>query len=142
MKPPADYSETIYVVTGTHVRAEELDRPLAYRIKKAIDDMADDERHRAVVLTDILYLNTPSMRDRPVIAVGGPRFNALARSLYTDLPYALAVDNEFIIQLDVLFEDKRVAVWGIDHETTVTAIDVFIEKYADKFVAACWGLDR
>jgi hypothetical protein len=141
MKPPDDYSQAIFIVTGSQLRAEELDRPLAYRIKEAADVAgAPDPLRRAVVLSDLFYLNALPGRDRPVVSVGGPRFNAVTRALYTELAYALAVDNAFMIQMDVALNDLRAAVWGVDYPNTVTAVEVFIEKYLDKFLAAAWEI--
>jgi len=131
----------ILVVTGSTLRAEECDRPLAYRVKGRIDELCGgDTRKHAIVMSDIWYLNNKVLQSLPVISVGGPSVNAVSALLFQKhLPYALAVDNTFIIQMDVSFKDCRAAIWGTNHETTEEAVEIFLkEDYIGRFVRAMW----
>jgi hypothetical protein len=129
---------TVFVVTGASLRAESMDRPLAYRVKAAIDEHIDDDGlddWECVVISDVWYLNHDRFAGLPTISIGGPGVNALSAYLYERLPSTLAIDNVLIIQMDLTFEDKRCAVWGMDNEATVEAVDTFLEKgYLDRFL--------
>ncbi|MBN1344664.1 MAG: hypothetical protein JXQ73_18375 [Phycisphaerae bacterium] len=127
---------TVFVVTGATLRAETMDRPLAYRIKQIVDErLADLEGWQCVVISDIWYLNNDSFTGLPTISVGGPGVNALSSYLFERLPTMLAIDNVLMIQMDPTMKDVRCAVWGMDHETTVEAVETFIEKgHLDRFL--------
>ena len=131
---PAD--RMVLVVVGASLRAETMDRPLAYRVKQAVDErIAPAGDWQSVVLSDIWYLNNEPFSRQPTISVGGPGVNALSAHLYERLPTVLSVENVLLIQMDLTFEDTRCAVWGMDHETTIEAIETFIEKgHLDRFL--------
>lgn len=128
----------LFVVTGASIRAETMDRPLAYRIKEAVDERLSDQDldyWECIVLSDVWYLNNEHFSRMPTISIGGPGVNALSAYLYERLSPALAIDNVLLIQMDLTFDDKRCAVWGMDHDMTVEAIDTFVEKgYLDRFM--------
>jgi hypothetical protein len=140
-EPPAE--GTILVVTGSNLKAERLDRPLAYRVREAIDAAGDQDAGRlGVVLSDIWYLNNEELHERPVISVGGPGVNALSQYLWRRLPTALFVEGVLMIQMDVAFQDMRASVWGMDHATTIEAVQTFLTKdYLARFLRAAWGQD-
>ncbi len=127
---------TILIVTGATLRAEMMDRPLAYRIKESVDErIADRPEWRSAVISDIWFLNNEAFGAQPTISVGGPGVNALSSYLHERLPTALAIDNVLVIQMDLSFEDKRCAVWGMNHETTVEAVDTFLQRgHLDRFL--------
>ena len=135
--PDEHADNMVLVVTGASLRAETMDRPLAYRVKDAVDErIADLEDWQCAVISDIWYLNNEAFGDQPTISVGGPGVKALSAYLYERLPSALAIDNVFVIQMDLQHDDHRCAVWGMDHDTTVEAIDTFIEKgHLDRFLS-------
>jgi len=126
----------VFVVTGASLRAETMDRPLAYRVKLAVDErLKDAEDWQCAVISDIWYLNNEPFARQPTISVGGPGVNALSAFLYERLPNALAVDNVLVIQMDPTLKDRRCAVWGMDHDMTVEAVDTFLQKgYLDRFL--------
>jgi hypothetical protein len=125
---------TLLIVAGACLRAERLDRPLAYRIREqARRQMVGVPTFECVVLSDVWYLNSKDLHDRPVISVGGPGVNHLSGYLYDKLPHALVVEHVLQIQMDVTLKDRRCAVWGMDHEATVEAVDTFLQKgYLDR----------
>ena len=61
--------------------------------------------------------------------------NALSALLVDQLPTAVAIENTLVVQMDLDLNDLRCAVWGMDHLDTVRAVDLFITKYLDPFVA-------
>jgi hypothetical protein len=133
-----DIRSQIILVTGTTMRAEKLDRPLAYSLKKAIEERIDlEDGWEVIVVSDYCYLNTPKLFSSPTISVGGPGVNALAALWAGDVPHTLSIDNLLIIQMDAALEDRRVSIWGVDHASTVDAIHLFMERgYLDRFLEA------
>ena len=133
----------ILIVTGSNLKAETMDRPLAYRLKEAIDETGDPATgHVGVVISDIWYLNTESLHERPAISVGGPGVNALSQYLWRRIPRALVVDGVLIIQQDVAYEDLRASIWGMDHETTIEAVETYITRgYLADFILAAWNVE-
>ncbi len=127
---------TLLIVTGACLRGERKDRPLAYRLQdETARRMMGVARFECVVMSDVWYLNSKELHKRPVISVGGPGVNHLSGYLYERLPVALMVEHVFQIQMDVSLKDHRCSVWGMDHETTVEAVDTFVEKgHLDRFL--------
>lgn len=138
-----DLDYLILIVTGTTLRAEDKDRPLAYRVVDAIHErLPADSRWRPLVISDVYYVNQPALHDCPAISIGGPGVNRLTQILYGELSVVLAVDHVFSIQMDVGTDDHRAVVWGMNHDTTVEAIETFIEKgHLDRFLAGVRGLE-
>lgn len=136
MMPDADLHDRILIVVGASLRAEEADRPLAARLATEVEKrLGPDFGRRVTVVTDVLYLNDENLADCPAIALGGPGVNGLSALLLRQLPSALAIDHKLIIQLDPEREDRRCCLWGMDHELTVAALELFIEKgYLDFFL--------
>ncbi|MFO0944949.1 MAG: hypothetical protein U1D30_03225 [Planctomycetota bacterium] len=55
-----------------------------------------------------------------------------------ELPIAMAVDDDFYIQIsDDEVGAPRASVWGINHESTQVAVSTFIEHYLGDVVAGC-----
>lgn len=127
---------TLLIVAGACLRAEKLDRPLAYRVRdQARRRMVGVAGFESIVLSDVWYLNSKELHDRPVISVGGPGVNHLSGYFYDQLPIALMVEHVFQVQMDVTLQDRRCSVWGMDHETTVEAVETFLEKgHLDRFL--------
>lgn len=144
-----DPDRLICIIVGIQLRAELGDRPLAYRIEQEVRTRleaalgkpteGEPPRLAPVVLSDVYYLNSDELQARPAISVGGPGMNALSAMLVDKLPTAVAVENTLVIQMDLDMNDKRCAVWGMDHLETVRAVDLFVSKYLDAFVAGVVG---
>lgn len=129
----------ILIVTGSTVRAEQADRPLAYRLKSHIEELLTntDDDFIMVVLSDVWYLNADPLRRLPVISIGGPSVNAVSAYLYKQLDSALAVDDTLLIQMDPQLQDLRVSLWGMNQKTTEDALDIFIKRgHLDRFLDA------
>ena len=140
-----DTDRLICIVVGVQLRAELGDRPLAYRVEQEIRTRLDaalgrppegePPRLAPVVISDVYYLNNEEIRSRPAIAIGGPGMNAVAAMLVDRLPTAVAIEDTLVIQMDLEMTDQRCAVWGMNHLDTVRAVDLFVAKYLDTFVA-------
>lgn len=132
---------TIFVVTGVSLRAEQMDRPLAYGLADVIRQrIAPDSPWKPLVVSDVIYLNDDRVARCPTISLGGPGVNQLSQMLFGELPSVLAIDNSLIIQMDIELKDARCCLWGMDHEQTVQAIDLFRERgYLDTFLKGVTG---
>ena len=90
-----------------------------------------------VVLNDLWYLAADALHTIPVISVGGPGVNAVSAYLYKKLPKVMVVDNQLLIQMDLHLSDLRATVWGVNHETTVHALELFQSRgYLERFLSA------
>lgn len=143
MIPDSELAEKgLLIVTGSALRAERADRPLAYKLKQTILSRWNGAASESsiVVLSDLWYLNAELLHKIPMISIGGPGVNAVSSYLFKRLPNALMVDDRLLIQMDMHLKDLRVCIWGIDHELTVNALEIFAQRdYLDRFLQA---LDR
>jgi hypothetical protein len=135
----------ILIVTGSSLRAEQMDRPLAYYLQSELEKLAAQAPHGmeredrlALVLSDRYYLCHPDLHVLPLISVGGPGVNRLARKLLKQLPAALAVEDKYFIQMDPAGEDRRVSVWGMNNPQTQLAVITFAQRYLPCFARRCW----
>lgn len=133
-----DLDSLILIVTGSTLRAEDKDRPLAYALAGEVRKrLPEGSSWQCLVISDLHYINAEELHECPLICVGGPGVNHLAAVLFRELPPALAVDRVLLIQMDVECKDLRTSLWGMDHETTVEALQTFVQKgYLDRFLAA------
>lgn len=129
----------VLIVTGSHLRAETCDRPLAYFLRDQVATALglSQPGERVVVCSDLWYLNHDELRSHPTISVGGPGVSALAAYLASRLPSVLAVEGVYVIQMDTEVDPPMAACWGRDAEATTTAVGAFAERHLAEFVAAC-----
>jgi hypothetical protein len=129
----------VLIVTGSTLRAEQMDRPLAYYLQDQIDKREIDHDDRmALVISDRHYLCHPDLHRLPLISVGGPGVNRVARKLLKQLPAVLACEGKFFLQMDPCCRDLRASVWGLDNPQTRVAVVTFAERFLDRFTKACW----
>lgn len=135
-----DTDETVVLVTGASLTAEERDRPLAYRLKGEIDLRgAGHAYRRAVVVTDLWYLQNRIFHLNPTIAVGGPGANGVSQEFAETLPTAYSRDERVFVQADFEGEPKRASLWGIDASFTSMAVEVFMTQgYLDDLLSRIW----
>ncbi len=132
----------ILIVVGSHPHAERDDRPLAYRFQKQLEaacaggEGASAPHPRTQIITDLWYLNDPSLVAAPAIAIGTVQTNAALAHLVSRLPQALVVDGEFEIQLDRIASDPRVALRGVDARSTARAVEEFTQKFQAEWLEA------
>ncbi len=135
-----DTDETVVLVTGSSVTAEERDRPLAYRLKSEIDRRgAGHAYRRAVVVADLWYLQNRIFQLNPTIAIGGPGANGVSHDFAEALPTVYARDERVFVQADFEAERKRASLWGVDASCTSAAVDIFMtEGYLDDLLSRIW----
>lgn len=133
---------TVLVATGLTLRAEDKDRPLAYRLAGEIRQRVPDASlWRPLVVSDVLYLNDKRLQRCPVISVGGPGLNQLSAMLFRELPSVLTIDNTLVIQMDLDLKDLRCSLWGMNHEQTVEALELFLKRgYLDRYLGGLPGM--
>ncbi|MBI1338562.1 MAG: hypothetical protein GC164_16585 [Phycisphaera sp.] len=137
-----DTTNLLLIVVGAHLRAETADRPLAYALREGILHWLKDHqpalniRVEPVVCTDLWYVNQEDLQSRPTISIGGPGVNALSQYYAQKLEPAMLQEHKMVIQLDPEFVHLRVAVWGMDHDLTVKALELFTERYLDAYLRA------
>ncbi len=140
--PDFEIDNLLLIVVGGQLWAEASDRPLGYRLLESVQDQlhqqvgSTDWPLRPLVCTDILYMNQGELQRRPTIALGGPGVNAVSAYLYQKLPTALAIEDKLVVQLDVDFDDPRVAIWGVDASHTIAALELFEQKYLPEYINA------
>ena len=121
-----DTEETVVLVTGSSLTAEERDRPLAYLLKAEIDRRgAGHAYRRAVVVADLWYLDNRIFHLNPTIAIGGPGANGVAQEFSAILPTVYSSEERVFIQSDFDGDPKRAALWGADAGATGRAVEVF-----------------
>jgi hypothetical protein len=135
-----DTEETIILVTGSDIRAEDRDRPLAYGLKSEIDRRgAGHSFRRAVVVGDAWYLDNRLFHLNPTVAIGGPGVNALAAELAGQLPTVWSQEDRVFVQADFDGDLKRACLWGADRQATSDAVDAFVlQGVLDELLEKIW----
>jgi hypothetical protein len=135
-----DTDETVIIVTGSEIRAEERDRPTAYRLKEEIDRRSDGQPfRRAVVVGDAWFLDHRVFHLNPSIAVGGPGVNGLTAELSQQVPVVWTQDQRSYVQVDFENPAKRAALWGVDAEATMLAVQTFVSRgFLDDLLRRIW----
>jgi len=129
----------LLIVTGSTLRAEAADRPIAYALADELRDRLEARAPSApplepLVCSDIWVLNNDELRSAPTITVGGPHANALTAYLADKLDAAFVVDEQVMVQMDLDLTDLVAACWGVDAKRTAVAVDAFLERHADRFL--------
>ncbi len=153
MGPDVDECNAVLIVVGSHLRAEERDRPLAYGLRTRIEHWRDMHAEQLgvpltpLVCTDLWYLNHQDLQRRPTICLGGPGVNALAainanQSDDEDDDQggpegASGGEPRVTIMIDPDFTHLRVGVWGTDTELTEKGLELFCDRYLDAYLRAC-----
>ncbi|WP_206108058.1 hypothetical protein [Paludisphaera soli] len=139
----AEGARLLLIVTGSTLRAEEMDRPLAYYLKQRVeealavspdDDLAD---FQVQVIADFRWLHDDALQGMATISLGGPGVNELAHRWLEEVPVALAVNERYFIQMDPELADAHASVWGMDNPTTQIAVSVFLDRFLPRFLERC-----
>jgi len=135
-----DTDETVVIVTGSDIRAEERDRPSAYHLKQEIDRRGGGQAfRRGVVVGDAWFLDNRVFHLNPAIAVGGPGVNGLSQQLAETLPVVWRLEERVFVQADLAAEVKRVSLWGVDAAATAQAVETFISQgFLDDLLGRIW----
>jgi len=124
-----DTEETVVIVTGSDLRAEERDRPTAYRLKEEVDRRGDGQAfRRGVVVGDKWYLENRIFHMNPTIAIGGPGVNGLSDQLLQTIPLVWSQDQRLYVHADFESEIKRAVLWGMDAAATAGAVEYFVTQ--------------
>ncbi len=140
--PGLDPSHLVLIVVGAHLRAEQGDRPLAYKLRDQVEAWVSKHSDalatpiQPVVCTDIWYLNHGSLHGRPTVSIGGPGVNALSSHFAQSITGQTDDDQQVVIQIDPEFTDLRVSIWGTDHDLTAKGLDLFFKDYLESFLKA------
>jgi len=135
-------AKLVLIVTGSTLRAEEVDRPLAYYLKQRVEQyLAEHDPPGGPiavrVVADFRWIHDEPLQGLPTISVGGPGVNALAHRWLEEVPVSLAVDERYYLQMDPDLDEPRVSVWGMDNPTTQIAVSVFIDRFLPRFLDRC-----
>jgi hypothetical protein len=126
----------LLIVVGSTLRAEELDRPLGYYLQQQVERVSKrlDLPFKALVVADLCWMNDDSLQGVPTISVGGPGVNHLARAWLEEVPFTLAVDEQYCIQMDPDLAEVRASIWGMDNASTQIAVSVFVDRFLPRFL--------
>jgi hypothetical protein len=132
----------LLIVTGSALRAEEVDRPLAYYLRKQVegqlDRRGDDQAGFQVrVVSDLRWLHDDTFQEQPTISLGGPGVNLLSHRWLEELPLSLAVEDQYFIQMDPDLNELKVSIWGMDNPNTQIAVSAFIARFLPRFLDRC-----
>lgn len=134
-------AKLLLIVTGSTLRAEEVDRPLAYYLKQQVEEYVtahDLGPFQVFVVADFRWLNDEPLQELPTISVGGPGVNALAhRWWHEELALSLEVEEQYYIQMDPDLDVVHASIWGMDNATTQIAVSVFVSRFLPRFLDHC-----
>jgi hypothetical protein len=131
----------LLIVTGSTLRAEQVDRPLAYYLQQRIYhvlESSDLGPFQVLVVADFRWIHDEPLQKLPTISVGGPGVNALAHRWWREeLPLSLEVDGQYYIQAGSEPNVLRASIWGMDNATTQIAVSVFVDRFLPQFLEQC-----
>ena len=140
----------LLIVTGSTLRAEEMDRPLGYYLKRRIEEAlstglgtsatkktGDISDYQVRVIADFRWIHDEFLQGLPTISLGGPGVNALAHRWLEEVPISLAYNDRFFIQMDPELSEPRVSIWGMDNPTTQIAVSVFLDRFLSPYLQRC-----
>jgi hypothetical protein len=137
----------LLIVTGSTLRAEEMDRPLGYYLKQRLEDSLaqsvatnhppglDDYLVR--IVADFRWIHDEPLQSLPTISLGGPGVNALAHRWLEEVPVSLAYSERYFIQMDPDLAEPKASIWGIDNASTQIAVSVFVDRFMSRFLDRC-----
>lgn len=128
-----DLSRLILIVTGAHLHAEAAHRPVAYQLKRAMEEQLGGAG-LVVVCSDIWYMNNEGLKGCPTVSIGGPGVNAVSAFLGDKLPSAFVVEGKVLVLAEPEFEEPVACCWGADDGLTAAAADAFRERYMELFL--------
>ena len=136
----------LLIVTGSTLRAEEMDRPLGYYLKQRIErallgttgtGSQGLEDYMVRVVADFRWIHDKPLQSLPTISVGGPGVNALTHRWLEEVPVSLAYNERYFVQMDPDLAEPRASIWGMDNSTTQIAVSVFVDRFLPRFLERC-----
>ena len=136
----------LLIVTGSTLRAEEMDRPLGYYLKQQIEQALSKpgalslqgiDDYLVRVVADFRWIHDEALQRLPTISLGGPGVNALAHKWLEEVPVSLAYSEQYFIQMDPNLSEPRASIWGMDNASTQIAVAVFVDRFLPRFLKRC-----
>ena len=136
----------LLIVTGSTLRAEEMDRPLGYYLKQRIEQTLFEaptkgcqglEDYCVRVVADFRWIHDEPLQSLPTISLGGPGVNALSHRWLEEIPFSLDYSERYFIQMDPDLAEPRASIWGMDNNTTQIAVSVFVDRFLTPFLERC-----
>jgi hypothetical protein len=140
----------LLIVTGSTLRAEEMDRPLAYYLKQRIEESLVQavatgrrslEDYLVRVVADFRWIHDEPLQNLPTISIGGPGVNALSHRWLEEVPVSLSFNERYFIQMDPDLAEPRVSIWGMDNASTQLSVSVFVDRFLSRFLDHCASVD-
>ena len=139
-----DTDTLLLIVVGAHLRAEQIDRPLAQALAERIEGWqrqhVEADRLSPLVCSDLWYLNAAELLSRPTICLGRPGVNAATAYFANRLPTAFVLEQMYQVQLDLEFITMQACVWGVNADATASGLQVFEQRYLDSFLRSAHGM--
>jgi hypothetical protein len=141
--------ETVFLVVGSTIPAELLDRPVAELLRDEIDRRGKEYAfRRGIVINDqTWYHEIQAIGKNPVIAVGGAEQNKLAKELDAWQPAVSSHEGKYEIKPHCVGFFRRnssglpqVGLWGHTAADTRAAAEHYLqtEKGLTDFLRICW----
>jgi hypothetical protein len=136
----------LLIVTGSTLRAEQMDRPLAYYLKQRIEQALtsgpydDASDYHVQVIADFRWIQDEGLHEMATISLGGPGVNELSHRWLEEVPVSLAYNERYFIQMDPDLNEPWVSIWGMDNPTTQIAVSVFLDRFLPRFLERCASL--
>jgi hypothetical protein len=113
---------------------------VAYTLKAEIDRRgAGHAYRRAVVVTDLWYLDNRIFHLNPTLAIGGPGANGVSEEFASLLPTVYSREEQVFVQADLEGDLKRAALWGVNAGCTAAAVDAFVTQgFLDDLLGKIW----
>jgi len=136
----------LLIVTGSTLRAEEMDRPLGYYLKQQIEQSLSEavangrgnlDDYLVRLVADFRWIHDKPLQSLPTISLGGPGVNALAHRWLEEVPVSLAYSELYFIQMDPDLTEPRASIWGMNNAATQIAVSVFVDRFLPRFLERC-----
>jgi hypothetical protein len=136
----------LLIVTGSTLRAEEMDRPLGYYLKQRIEDSLSQavtmgrqglDDYLVRIVADFRWIHDEPLQNLPTISLGGPGVNALSHRWLEEVPVSLAFSERYFIQMDPDLAEPGASIWGMDNASTQIAVSVFVDRFLPRFLDRC-----
>jgi len=133
--------DTIIIVTGCHNVPETFDRPSAYELKAAIDDVMKSAKRtflHAIVMGDLWFFTKESniQNHRNVISIGSSAVNSLTGII--ESKSGKPVQQDANGRWQILRDGNRWALFGDRAEDTYDALSRFKDRDLPGFLGEIW----
>jgi hypothetical protein len=142
--------QTVIIVIGATAVSELLDRPVAEYLRDLIDKQGDGKTpyHRAVVFSDFAWEQEATLKEKPLISIGGPNSNKVTKRLLDPsephpghTEWSMGEGSVGCFQ-KLGRHCPQVALYGNTAARTRRAVEVYIDKTdgLKAFLKMCWNV--